>query len=102
MDGVVQRYQDYHLLDDHHSIDVEGRMSMDDDGLDTPRKEEGTDDSRFRLVVLGSLEDTMVMTNLLYRASKKTHNAQDDTMKEEGEVPYYPHDILQQHLVGQE
>ena len=101
MDGGVQHYQDLdHLLGDH-SIDVEGRMSTDDDGVDTPRKEEGTDDSRFRLVVLGSLEDTMAMKNLLYRESKKVHT-QDDTTKEEGEAPYYPHDIQLQHLVGQE
>ena len=99
MDGGVQHYQDLdHLLGDH-SIDVEGRMSTDDDGVDTPRKEEGTDDSRFRLVVLGSLEDTMAMKNLLYRASTHT---QDDTTKEEGEVPYYPHDIQLQLPVGQE
>ena len=99
MVGGVQRYQDYHLLDDHHSIDVEGRMSTDDDGVDKLRKEEGTDDSRFRLVVLGSLEDTMAMKNLLYRESTHT---QDDTTKEEGEAPYYPHDIQLRHLADQE
>ena len=97
MDCGVQRYQDYHLLDDH-SIDVKGRMSTDDDCDDKLKKEEGTDDSRFRLVVLGSLEDTMARTNLLYRESKT-----DDTTKEgEEEVPYHHHDTLLQHLVGQE
>jgi len=100
MDGGVQRYQDYHLLDDHHSIDVEGRMSTDDDGVDKLRKEGTDDDGRFRLVVLGS-EDTMAMKNLLYRESKKIHT-QDDTTKEEGEVPYYPHDIQLRHLADQE
>ena len=100
MDGGVQRYQDYHLLGDH-SIDVKGRMSTDDDCDDKLKKEEGTDDSRFRLVVLGSLEDTMAMTNLLYRESK-TQYTQDDTKEGGEEVPYHHHDTLQQHSVGQE